>query len=258
MVGHHRSAKLRNVVLEVHQVLALLVRDHIVEVNVLVAPLEVMNDALIRQLLLHDKDVLEEVDDALVDVKVIELGDHRLLIFQVSLILVNQSIPLIDHASNVVKDLRVHGSLQASQRVVKRLVFSLLSVQLGVHSLDLLVVPVELANDHLFVLSVLELGLDLLEVAHDFGQLVRVGLLSARLVQQLLCLVPQLVNLVVEHVEHGLEICLFQLIDVDHVVVSVLADGTSEADAHGAVLAEALHGLVAVLIAPVGQLGPRL
>ena len=67
-----------------------------------------------------------------------------------------------------------------------------------------------------------------------------------------------MINLVVEHVEHWLEICLFQLIDVDHVVVSVLADGTSEADAHGAVLAEALHGLVAVLIAPVGQLGPCL
>ena len=47
MVAYNRTAELGNVILEVDEVLALLVRRHIVEVDVLVAPLEVMNDPLI-------------------------------------------------------------------------------------------------------------------------------------------------------------------------------------------------------------------
>ena len=59
MITDYSSAEFRNVVLEVNEILALLVSCHIVEMNVLVAPLEVMNNTLVRQLLLHDEDVLE-------------------------------------------------------------------------------------------------------------------------------------------------------------------------------------------------------
>ena len=72
------------------------------------------------------------------------------------------------------------------------------------HILDLGVVPLELAKDHLLVLAIAEFSLYLLEVAHDFRQLVRICLLAARLFQKLLCLVSELINLVVEHFNHGL------------------------------------------------------
>ena len=49
------------------------------------------------------------------------------------------------------------------------------------HVFDLCVIPLELAQDHLFVLPVAELGLDLVEVARDFRQSVSVRLLRASL-----------------------------------------------------------------------------
>ena len=94
VITDDRATELRNVVLEVDEVLTLLVCRHVVEVDVLVAPLEVVNDALVRQLLLDNEDVLEEVDDALLDVEVVELGNHRLLILQVLLILLSNLITM--------------------------------------------------------------------------------------------------------------------------------------------------------------------
>ena len=81
--------------------------NDVVEVDIFVAPLKVVDDALIRQLLLHDEDVLEEVDDSFVDVKVVELGNHRLLVLQISLVLINQSVALVDDRSDVIERLRV-------------------------------------------------------------------------------------------------------------------------------------------------------
>ena len=49
--------------------------------NVLISPLKVVNDALVSKLFLQDKYILEEVKDPLLNVKMIELGDHSLLIF---------------------------------------------------------------------------------------------------------------------------------------------------------------------------------
>ena len=67
MVTHDGPAELWNIVFEINKVLGLLVGCHIVEMNVLVAPFEVVDDALICQLLLDNENVLEEVDDALGD-----------------------------------------------------------------------------------------------------------------------------------------------------------------------------------------------
>ena len=53
MVTDHGTAKLGNVILKVHQVLGLLVGNHIVKVDILVTPLKVVDDSLIRQFLLN-------------------------------------------------------------------------------------------------------------------------------------------------------------------------------------------------------------
>jgi len=68
-------------------------------------------------------------------------------------------------------------SLQLSQGVVQGLVFPLFTLQLEVHVFYLRVVALKLAKNHLFILTVRELNLDVLEVVDDFRQFVRVGLL---------------------------------------------------------------------------------
>ena len=81
MITDNGTAELWNVVLEINQILALLVRDHIVKMNIFVTPFEVVDYAFVSQLLLDYKDILEEIIDALIDVKMIELCNHGLLIF---------------------------------------------------------------------------------------------------------------------------------------------------------------------------------
>lgn len=90
-------------------------RSYIVKVNVLVPPLEVMDDALISQFLLDDKNVLEKVNDSFFDIEMVELGDHGLLIFQVSLILINERISLVNDISNIVE----HGAIGAHVHLLK-------------------------------------------------------------------------------------------------------------------------------------------
>ena len=118
MVADYCSTELGDVVLEVDEVLALLVRDDVVEVNILVAPLEVVDDALVSEFLLHNEEVLEKLDNSLVDIEVVKLSDHRFLVLQVLLVCVDQRIPLIDDASDVVENLSVCVFFQVSKRVV--------------------------------------------------------------------------------------------------------------------------------------------
>ena len=83
--------------------------------NIIGAPLEVMDDALVRQFLLDDKNVLEKVNDSFFDIEMVELGDHSLLIFQVSLILINERISLVNDISNIVE----HGAIVAHVHLLK-------------------------------------------------------------------------------------------------------------------------------------------
>ncbi len=76
---------------------------NIIEVDVLVSPLKVMNYSFVSEFFLEDEYVLKEFQDSFLDIKVIKFSNHSLLIFKVSLILVNQSIPLIDYTANVVE-----------------------------------------------------------------------------------------------------------------------------------------------------------
>lgn len=147
MITDDRAAKLGNIVLEVDQVFRLLMRGDVVEVNVFVTPFEVVDDALVRQLLLHDENILEEVDDALLNIKMVKLCNHGLLVFQVALIRVNKSIPLVDHVSNVVKNGAVRAHIQLRHFVSQILVLLLLFLQLIVHVFDLNVVAFELPDD---------------------------------------------------------------------------------------------------------------
>jgi len=80
MIANNRSAKLGNIILKVDQVFGLFVRGNVVEMDIFVAPLKVMNNTLIRQLLLHNKDVLKKVNNSFFYVKMIELRNHRFLI----------------------------------------------------------------------------------------------------------------------------------------------------------------------------------
>lgn len=137
MVANHCATELWNVVFEVDKVLALLMGDDVVKVDVFVAPFEVVDDALVRQLLLHDEDVLEKVNYPLVYVEVVELGDHGFLVFQVALVVVDQGVALVNHTSNVVKCLSVSRTFQFSQSVIESLVLSLLAFEFEVHVLDL-------------------------------------------------------------------------------------------------------------------------
>ena len=87
-------------------------RNDIIKVDIFVSPLKVMDDSLVSKLLLYNEKVLEEVYDALIDIEVIEFGNHCLLVLQILLVLVAESISFINDASNIVKDLCISMSLQ--------------------------------------------------------------------------------------------------------------------------------------------------
>lgn len=89
VVCDDRAAKLGNVALKIDEVFGLLPVHHIVEVDVLVTPLEVVDDALVGQLFLHDKQILEKLHYPLIHVVVVELSDHNLLVFKRLLILID-------------------------------------------------------------------------------------------------------------------------------------------------------------------------
>lgn len=198
VVTDNCSAELGNIVLEVDKVLTLLVRDDVVEVNILVAPLEVVDDALVGEFLLHDEEVLEKLDNSLVDIEVVELGNHGLLVLQVLLIRVDQRIPLIDDATDVVEHLGVGVFFQVSKRIVQGLVLAFLTLQLEMHILDLSVVSLELSQNHILVSPFLELAFDLVEVLNDLRQLVGICLLRFRFLQELAGFFLELVDLILK------------------------------------------------------------
>jgi len=137
VVGYDSTAGLGDVVLEVNEVLALLVRDDVVKVDVLVAPLEVMDYPLVRQLLLHNEDVLEKVNDALLDVEVVELRNHCFLVFQIPFVLVDQSVSFINYVSDVVENCTIGTQIQLRKLLMKTLIFFFFSLKLGIHIFDL-------------------------------------------------------------------------------------------------------------------------
>ena len=56
-----------------------------------------MNYSFVGELLFNNEDILEEIGNSFINVKVIEFCDHRLLVFQILLVLVNQSVSLINY-----------------------------------------------------------------------------------------------------------------------------------------------------------------
>lgn len=80
MVTDDCSAELGNIIFKVNEILRLFVSCDIVEMNIFVAPFEVMDYPFIRQLFLDDENILKEVYNPLLDIKVIKLCDHGLLV----------------------------------------------------------------------------------------------------------------------------------------------------------------------------------
>lgn len=72
-------------------------RLYIVEVDVLVAPFEVVDDTFVSQFLFHYENVLKEIYYSFFDIKVIELCNHGLLVLQVLLVRIHQGISLVNH-----------------------------------------------------------------------------------------------------------------------------------------------------------------
>lgn len=125
MVRDHGSAEFRNVLVEIYEILRLLLVDDIVEMNVLVSPLEVVDDSPVRQLLLDYEQALEELNDMLLDVYMIVLSDHGLLILQIGLILLDKSLSIINDVPDLFERLHVGLGvrLQSLDLLLQRPVF---------------------------------------------------------------------------------------------------------------------------------------
>ena len=145
--------------------------------DIFVTPFKIVNDPLVCQLLFHDEKVLEEVDDALINIEMVELSNHGLLVLEIFLILVHQSISLIDDTSNVVKYLSICMSFKILQSIIESLILSFFSLKLEVHGFYLIVVSFEFTENHLFIDSFHEFAFDFVKICYDFGQLLRICLL---------------------------------------------------------------------------------
>jgi hypothetical protein len=97
VVTNNCAAKLGDVVLEVNQVLALFVGQHVVKVNVLVSPFKVVDNTFVCQLLLHNEERLEELSHSFVDVEVVKFRNHRLLVLQVFFEDIHECVSLVDN-----------------------------------------------------------------------------------------------------------------------------------------------------------------
>lgn len=84
-----------------------------------------MDNSFISQFFLYDEQILEEINNSFVDVEVVKLSYHRLLIFQVFFISVDQAIPLVNDTANVVENLSVHVLLKSGKCLVQCRVFRL-------------------------------------------------------------------------------------------------------------------------------------
>jgi len=142
--------------------------------NVLVAPLKVVNYPFIGQLFLDNEDALKEVNDTLLDVEVIEFRDHGFLILEVALILVYQGVPLVDDVSNIVKHRAVCTHIESCKFVRHVLVFFLLTLKLVVHVFDLNVVTLKLSDNEFLILASSESLLDLCKAHGNVRELLDV------------------------------------------------------------------------------------
>ena len=79
-------------------------RSNIIKMDIFITPFKIVNNSFVSELLFNNKNVLKEVNDSFFDVKVIKLGYHCFLVFEVSFVLVNKGIAFINDVSNVVKD----------------------------------------------------------------------------------------------------------------------------------------------------------
>lgn len=113
VVSDNSTAEFRNVVVKVNQVLRLLMTLNIIEMDVFVPPFEVVDNPLICQFFLYNEDVLKEINNSFVDIKMVKLCNHCFLTFQIHFVLADKSISVVDHISDVVENLDVVVSVSS-------------------------------------------------------------------------------------------------------------------------------------------------
>ena len=106
-----------------------------------------MDYSFVCQFFLHDKDVLKEVNDSFFYVEMVEFGYHGFLVFEISFVLVNESITFINHISNIIKNGAICTLIKQIELISKILVLFLLSLKLVEHVLDLDEITFEFTND---------------------------------------------------------------------------------------------------------------
>jgi len=151
MVTDNGSAEFGNVVFEVHQILALFMCCHIIKMNVLVSPFEVVDDSFVRQLLFYDEDALKEIDDTLFDVEMVKFSYHSLLILEVAFVLVNQGVSFVNDISDVIEDGTVCAHVQGCKFVGHVLVFFFFALKFIMHVFNLNVVSFELTDNKFLI-----------------------------------------------------------------------------------------------------------
>lgn len=222
---------------------------YIVEMYVLVTPLEVVDNPLVSQLLFNNEYVLEKIDYSLLDVEMVKLSNHGFLVFQVSFILVDQCIPFIYHVSNVVKNCAVGAHIKLSKSLGQILVLLLLSLKLVVHVFDLYVVSFQLSHNQLLVHSSPESLLNFSKTHCDVWQLLDVSFRIFGAVKKGLCFFFKHINLIVKNTNLVFEIRFIKFINVDDVVISMFANGASEADTRTAIFTKSFHILAPMVMA---------
>ena len=63
--------------------------------NILIAPLEVVNDSFVSQLPLDNENILKELDNSFIDIKMVKFSNHCFLVFKILLVRIDKCVSFI-------------------------------------------------------------------------------------------------------------------------------------------------------------------
>ena len=75
--------------------------------NILIAPFKVVNNSFVSQLPLDNENILKELNNSFIDVKMVKFSDHCFLVFKILFVRINKCVSLVYYRSDIVKDLCV-------------------------------------------------------------------------------------------------------------------------------------------------------
>lgn len=115
-------------------------------------------------------------------VYVIILSDHGFLIRQVNLVLLNQSLSIIDRVSDLVKSFHIPPVFivfELFYPVFEKRVLDILMCELYTHFVYLLIVLLQFSHNHLFIVSTLKQRCYVSELLQDLRQFLICGVLCS-------------------------------------------------------------------------------